>query len=168
MLECGALWCCLELHASAYGSVEFGNVAEFVDLAACGICPRRRAAHQSCPAWAVATVNGAEPCAHAVRGLVSSVRRRSCVLATAPPAVDGATARLRGTGRVSRGRRPQSRLVLRIIAEPAERAALANDVTMAVLGASALLQVAAALVFVIQLWPRVGPRPIRGKGENLV
>jgi len=59
-------------------------------------------------------------------------------------------------------------LVLRIIAEPAERAGLANDVTLALLGASALLQVAAALVFVTQLWPRVGPRPVRGKGENLV
>jgi hypothetical protein len=59
-------------------------------------------------------------------------------------------------------------LVLRIIAEPAERAGLANDVTLALLGASALLQVAATLVFVIQLWPRVGPRPMRGKGEQWV
>jgi hypothetical protein len=59
-------------------------------------------------------------------------------------------------------------LVLRIIAEPAERAGLANDVTLALLGASALLQVAATLVFVIQLWPRVGPRPMRGKGEKRV
>jgi hypothetical protein len=56
-------------------------------------------------------------------------------------------------------------LVLRIIAEPAE---LANDATLALLGASALLQVAATLVFVIQLWPRVGPRPMRGKGEQRV
>ena len=32
--------------------------------------------------------------------------------------------------------------------------------------ASALLQLAAALVFVTQLWPRVGPRPIRGKNER--
>jgi hypothetical protein len=59
-------------------------------------------------------------------------------------------------------------LVLRIIAEPAERAGLANDVTLALLGASAFLQVAATLVFVIQLWPRVGPRPMRGKGEQRV
>ena len=59
-------------------------------------------------------------------------------------------------------------LVLRIIAEPAERAGLANDVNLALLGASALLQVAATLVFVIQLWPRVGPRPMRGKGEQRV
>jgi hypothetical protein len=59
-------------------------------------------------------------------------------------------------------------LVLRIIAEPAERAGLANDVTLALLRASALLQVAATLVFVIQLWPRVGPRPMRGKGEQRV
>ena len=57
-------------------------------------------------------------------------------------------------------------LVLRIIAEPAERAGLANDVTLALLGASALLQVAAALVFVTQLWPRVGPRSIRGKDQQ--
>ena len=59
-------------------------------------------------------------------------------------------------------------LLLRIIAEPVERAGLANDVTLAPLGASALLQVAATLVFVIQLWPRVGPRPMRGKGEQRV
>jgi hypothetical protein len=57
-------------------------------------------------------------------------------------------------------------LVLRIGVEPAERTGLANDATLALLGASALLQVAAALVFVTQLWPRVGPRPIRGKGEQ--
>ena len=59
-------------------------------------------------------------------------------------------------------------LVLRIIAEPAERAGLANDVTLALLGASALLQVTAALVFVTQLWPRVGPRPVRGKDQQPV
>jgi len=59
-------------------------------------------------------------------------------------------------------------LVLRIITEPAERAGLANDVTLALLGASALMQVVAALVFVTQLWPRVGPRPVRGKGEQRV
>jgi hypothetical protein len=57
-------------------------------------------------------------------------------------------------------------LVLRIITEPAERAGLANDLTLALLGASAILQVAAALVFVTQLWPRVGPRSIRGKDQQ--
>ena len=59
-------------------------------------------------------------------------------------------------------------LVLRIIAEPAERAGLANDVTLALLVASALFQVAAALVFVIQSRPRVGPAPHAGKGEQRV
>jgi hypothetical protein len=32
--------------------------------------------------------------------------------------------------------------------------------------ASALLQVAAALIFVTQLWPRVAARPIRGTNER--
>lgn len=57
-------------------------------------------------------------------------------------------------------------LLLRIAAEPAERTGLANDATLALLGVSALLQVVAALVFVTQLWPRAGPRPIRGKDER--
>jgi hypothetical protein len=59
-------------------------------------------------------------------------------------------------------------LGLRIIAEPAERTGRGNDVTLALLGASALLQVAAAFVFVTQLWPRVGPRPMRGKDQQPV
>jgi vacuolar-type H+-ATPase subunit I/STV1 len=57
-------------------------------------------------------------------------------------------------------------LVLRIVAEPVERTGGESAVTLALLGASALLQLAAALVFVAQLWPRVGPRPIRKKGEQ--
>jgi hypothetical protein len=57
-------------------------------------------------------------------------------------------------------------LVLRIVAEPVERTGGESAVTLALLGASALLQLAAALVFVAQLWPRVGPRPIRKKGEH--
>ena len=57
-------------------------------------------------------------------------------------------------------------LVLRIIAEPAERTGSESTATLILLGASALLQLAAALVFVAQLWPRVGPRPIRKKGEQ--
>jgi hypothetical protein len=32
--------------------------------------------------------------------------------------------------------------------------------------ASALLQVASALIFIMQLWPRVTARPIRGKNER--
>lgn len=57
-------------------------------------------------------------------------------------------------------------LVLRIIAEPAERTGQQSDVTMVLLIASALLQVAAALIFVIQLWPRVGPRSMRRNGQQ--
>jgi hypothetical protein len=52
-------------------------------------------------------------------------------------------------------------LVLRVLAEPAERTGLGNDITLSLLVASALLQVAAVAVFVTQLWPRVGPRQIR-------
>ena len=57
-------------------------------------------------------------------------------------------------------------LVLRIIAESAERTGHESDLTMAVLIASALLQVAAAVGFVIQLWPRVGPRSMRRNGQQ--
>lgn len=57
-------------------------------------------------------------------------------------------------------------LVLRIIAEPAERTGSESSVTLTLLSASALLQLAAALVFVTQLWPRVAARPIRRKGEQ--
>jgi hypothetical protein len=57
-------------------------------------------------------------------------------------------------------------LALRIVAEPVERTGGESNLTLALLGASALLQLAAALVFVAQLWPRVGPRPIRKKGEQ--
>jgi hypothetical protein len=57
-------------------------------------------------------------------------------------------------------------LVLRIIAEPAERTGNESDGTMVLLIASALLQVAAALIFVTQLWPRVAARPIRGTNER--
>jgi hypothetical protein len=57
-------------------------------------------------------------------------------------------------------------LVLRIIAESTERTGHQSDVTMVLLIVSALLQVAAALVFVVQLWPRVAARPIRGKHER--
>ena len=57
-------------------------------------------------------------------------------------------------------------LVLRIVAEPVERTGGESGLSLALLVASALLQLAAVLVFVAQLWPRVGPRPIRGKGEQ--
>jgi hypothetical protein len=57
-------------------------------------------------------------------------------------------------------------LVLRIMAEPAERTGHESALTLLLFIASALLQVAAALIFVIQLWPRVGPRSIRGNGQQ--
>jgi hypothetical protein len=57
-------------------------------------------------------------------------------------------------------------LVLRIIAEPAERTGHESALTLLLFIASALLQVAAALTFVIQLWPRIGPRAIRGNGQQ--
>jgi hypothetical protein len=53
-------------------------------------------------------------------------------------------------------------LLLRVAAEPAERIGRDGGWTQAVLALSAVLQVAAVVVFVAQLWPRVGPRPIRG------
>src|SRR5215208_1219167 len=60
-----------EIVAGTLVSVEVGDAAGIVDVAAGGICPRRRDTHRSRPAWAMATVDGAEPRAHAVRGLVS-------------------------------------------------------------------------------------------------
>lgn len=49
-------------------------------------------------------------------------------------------------------------LVLRVVAEPMERAGHAGDWTLATLVSSAILQVVAVGVFVFELWPRVGPR----------
>jgi hypothetical protein len=57
-------------------------------------------------------------------------------------------------------------LLLRIAAEPAERIGVGNDGTLGLLAVSALLQVAAALVFVTQIWPRVGIRQIRRTREQ--
>jgi hypothetical protein len=57
-------------------------------------------------------------------------------------------------------------LVLRIIAESAERTGHESDLTMTVLIASALLQVAAALMFIVQLWPHVAARPLREAHER--
>ena len=57
-------------------------------------------------------------------------------------------------------------LLLRVAAEPLERAGLLNDATLAVLGASALLQLGAAMVFVAQFWPRLGARPVRGRAAD--
>lgn len=51
-------------------------------------------------------------------------------------------------------------LALRVVGEPFERTGHASDLTLAVLGASSLFQVAAVVIFVAQLWPR-----IYGKGK---
>jgi hypothetical protein len=52
-------------------------------------------------------------------------------------------------------------LILRVLAEPAARAGLVNDVTSGLLVVSALLQVGAVVVFVAQLWSRSAARPLR-------
>jgi hypothetical protein len=49
-------------------------------------------------------------------------------------------------------------LVLRVIAEPMERAGHASDWTLTILATSAVSQAAAIATFVVELWPRVGPR----------
>ena len=51
-------------------------------------------------------------------------------------------------------------LICRVAAEPFERTGHASDLTLSILGASALLQVSAIVIFVAQLWPR-----IYGKGK---
>lgn len=52
-------------------------------------------------------------------------------------------------------------LLLRVAGEPFERAGHASDLTLALLTASAALQVAAVATFVAQLWGRVGSRAAR-------
>lgn len=52
-------------------------------------------------------------------------------------------------------------MVLRATAEPAERAGHTGRWIDGALAASAILQVTAVSIFVVQLWPRVGPRPDR-------
>lgn len=49
-------------------------------------------------------------------------------------------------------------LLLRVVAEPLEHAGHASTVTHTMLAVSAVLQVAAIALFVIQIWPRVGSR----------
>lgn len=51
-------------------------------------------------------------------------------------------------------------LLLRVIGEPMERVGDAGSLSMTILAGSALLQVAAVIVFISQLWPR-----IYGKGK---
>ena len=55
-------------------------------------------------------------------------------------------------------------LLLRVVGEVAERSGSATDLTFVALSIAAVLQIVAAAVFVLQLWPRVGPRAIRQKG----
>ena len=52
-------------------------------------------------------------------------------------------------------------LVLRVVAEPAERSGHGGSWTEPVFAVSALLQFGAALIFVTQLWPRIAPREAR-------
>jgi hypothetical protein len=54
-------------------------------------------------------------------------------------------------------------LLLRVGGEAAERSGNASDVTFTSLVLAALLQILAAAIFVVQLWPRVAARPIRSK-----
>jgi hypothetical protein len=57
-------------------------------------------------------------------------------------------------------------LLARVIAEPIERAGSGSAATLALLAASALLQVTAIAIFVSQLWPRLAPRTIRKSDEQ--
>lgn len=52
-------------------------------------------------------------------------------------------------------------LMLRILSEPLERVRQGNAVTITMLFASAALQIAAAVVFILQLWPRISVRQVR-------
>lgn len=54
-------------------------------------------------------------------------------------------------------------LACRVIAEPLERTGRASDLTLAVLMASSVLQVAAVAIFISQLWPRIYGRGRMGK-----
>jgi hypothetical protein len=54
-------------------------------------------------------------------------------------------------------------LLSRVAAEPFERTGRASDLTLALLAASAVLQVVAVVLFVTQLWPRIYGRNRLGK-----
>ncbi len=54
-------------------------------------------------------------------------------------------------------------LLARVAAEPFERVGRASDVTLTLLAVSAILQVAAVVIFVTQLWPRIYGRNKLGK-----
>ncbi len=58
-------------------------------------------------------------------------------------------------------------LLLRIVSEPLERTRQGNAVTITMLFVSAILQIAAAIIFVLQLWPRISVRQVRPRpGET--
>lgn len=52
-------------------------------------------------------------------------------------------------------------LICRVIGEPLERSGHQGNGTLVILACSALLQIAAALIFVSQIWPRVAAREPR-------
>lgn len=57
-------------------------------------------------------------------------------------------------------------LLLRVVGEPLERTGQGTAVTIAALFASGLLQILAASIFVLQLWPRTGVRQVRTHQRN--
>ena len=57
-------------------------------------------------------------------------------------------------------------LALRVGGELRERTGHADDTSLIVLAIAGILQIAAAALFVIQLWPRVGPRFIRPRNNQ--
>jgi hypothetical protein len=59
-------------------------------------------------------------------------------------------------------------LLLRTIAEPAQRSGVDGDWVLVTLIASAVLQVGAVIIFIAQLWPRLAPRApkTRPSGSN--
>ncbi len=54
-------------------------------------------------------------------------------------------------------------LLCRVIAEPLERSGHAGNATFSLLALSAILQIAAAGIFVFQIWPRVAARTPRAQ-----
>lgn len=54
-------------------------------------------------------------------------------------------------------------LLCRVIAEPLERSGHAGNGTLALLALSAVLQIGAAVIVVLQIWPRVAARPPRAQ-----
>ena len=57
-------------------------------------------------------------------------------------------------------------LALRVGGELRERTGHANDLSLTILAVAGVLQIIAAAIFVVQLWPRVGPRFIRARNSQ--